>query len=164
MEKSSFLTEAIPRPLNNQALTGRSRYAGTHIDVSVGIYHVRTDVHFVMKVRPGRQPRISNITNYFSLLDPLSGVDTERKHVGVACMKPMLVPYNYIVAKSVLVKSQRYHLAVGSGHNWVPLTVCGYVYSFVNIVQAGKGVFVLAKKHGNMANTAPDGPNARNFR
>ena len=109
---------------NAIALTGQSCKIGTDVEVVVGIYDIRPNVYFIMEMGAGGQSRISDISDDIPLLNPLSDLYSERKHVGVTGKKSMTVPDDDVIAKSIPVKPHKYYLPVGGGHYRVALAEC----------------------------------------
>ena len=70
---------------------------------------------------------------------------------------------NDIVAEA-RVKIGGHDLTVGGGENRIAGAIRGNVYALVNVPLPGKGMLVLAELHGNVADSALDGPKARYVR
>src|SRR5574344_946026 len=103
-------------------------------------------MNFVMKVRTGRNARVSNRAYCVALRNKLSFFNSDCAQVAVACIYSVLVLDDDVVSKTC-VESDRNNLTVGSCNNRVSASPCREVQTFMNVPLSGNRVDVLAERH-----------------
>ena len=76
-------------------------------------------MHFVMQVRPGRNPRIAYIPDDLTFLNMLTPCNSKRVQMSVTRVKPVLVFDQHIVSEAGNIGIHIDNLSVSRSHNRV---------------------------------------------